>query len=156
MLALFTSIVDNRPMAVLRTALTLSGHQAFGKGNSKLARGPIKGAVIKLSPDEAVNTGLCVAEGIENAFVGMMDGYRPMWATGFAGGIRNLPIIAGVETLTLIIDHDQPDENGKRAGQDAAHVCRQRWIDAGREVLGRIPPQPGEDAADMLARRCGT
>jgi putative DNA primase/helicase len=153
LLALFTSIVDDRPTGILRIALTLSGHQAFGKGNSKLARGPTKGAAIKLSPDESVSTGLCIAEGIETGLAAMAFGYLPMWAIG---GICDFPVIPGIEALTLIIDHDQPNKKGKRAGQDAANVCRQRWIDAGREVLGKIPPQPGEDAADMLARRCGT
>jgi hypothetical protein len=155
LLALFTSIVDNRPTGILRIALTLSGHQAFGIGASKMARGSIKDAAIKLSPDEAVTTSLCVAEGIENALAAMAYGYQPMWATGFAGGIRELSVIDGIEALTIVIDHDKRDKNGRRAGQDAARACYRRWIDAGREVRGRIPPQEGEDAADVLARRYG-
>jgi putative DNA primase/helicase len=49
------------------------------------------------------------------------------------------PTLAGVETLTLLVDHD---ENG--AGQRAAEQCASRWADAGKEVIRLRPGNVGD------------
>ena len=60
MLALFRSIEGNAPAAIHRTALTPDGEKI---GRKML--GPVKGAAIKLDPDEAVTISLAIGEGTE-------------------------------------------------------------------------------------------
>jgi hypothetical protein len=56
-----------------------------------------------------------------------------------------LPIVAGVERLIILVDHDL---NG--AGQAAAMRCSERWMRAGRTVVRRTPKQPGADFNDLV------
>jgi hypothetical protein len=67
-----------------------------------------------------------------------------MWATIDAGNLETLPVIAGVEALLILADHDQ-------AGIKAAQACAQRWYAAGREVRIALSPTAGWDAADEVA-----
>ena len=80
-------------------------------------------------------------------------GFCPMWAAGSTSQLKSFPLLAGVECLTIIADHDIADEAGKQASQQAARETRQRWADAGRETVMKIPKTPGEDANDILQRR---
>jgi hypothetical protein len=54
----------------------------------------------------------------------------PAWAAGSAGSMRRFPVLAGIETLTILVDNDQSG-----AGQDAARECSARWTAAGRDVI---------------------
>jgi hypothetical protein len=145
MIALFRDIHTDEPKAIHRTAL--------GTGGIKLGRkalGPMTGCAIKLMPDEDVTMGLVIGEGVETTLAGMQLGFRPTWALGSAGAIKNFPVLSGVEALTILVDHDEADRNGRRAGPDAATACSQRWTDAGREVLRVVPRRPGADMADLV------
>jgi hypothetical protein len=145
MVALYRDIHTNEPKAIHRTAL--------GTGGIKLDRkalGPIAGSAIKLSPDDEVTMGLVIGEGVETALAGMQLGFRPAWALGSAGGIKAFPVLAGIESLTVLVDNDEADRNGRRAGQDAAAACSERWTAAGREVLRVVPRRLGADMADLV------
>lgn len=146
MVALFRAIESNEPTAIHRTALTPDGRKIDRK-----ALGPIAGAAIKLSAEEDVTIGLHIGEGIETTLAAMSMGFRPAWALGHAGGIAKFPVLPGIETLTIIVDHDHPDSNGRQAGHEAARDCGQRWIEAGREVFNVVPHLMGTDMADVLA-----
>jgi hypothetical protein len=87
--------------------------------------------VVRLSRDEDVHRGLFLAEGLETALSGIAIGLRPMWAVGDANMMAAFPVLAGIDCLTLIADHDA---NG--AGEAAAREAATRWRNAGRE--GRI------------------
>jgi phage/plasmid primase-like uncharacterized protein len=144
LLALYTGIEDNKPKAIARTAINISGHKI-----GRLSLGPTKGAAVKLDADENVEFGLHVAEGVETALAARMRGYRPCWALGSAGALRSFPLLGGVECLTLMVDNDHPDQRGRQAGQEAATECWRRWKAAGREVLAFSTNKPGTDIADI-------
>ena len=109
--------------------------------------------IIRLSPDDEVGAGLHICEGIESALSLMQMGFCPMWAAGSTSQLKSFPVLAGVECLTIIADHDIADEAGRQASQQAARETRQRWAAAGRETVMKIPKTPGEDANDILKRR---
>ena len=54
-------------------------------------------------------------------------------------------MLAGIDALTLLVDHDV---NGR--GQEAALVCGKRWRDAGREVTLLTPRKLGADFNDLV------
>jgi putative DNA primase/helicase len=79
--------------------------------------------------------------------------YRPAWALISAGNIGTFPVLAGIESLTILVDHDKADQHGRRAGQLAAAECARRWDAAGREVITIIPQREGHDMADVVSRQ---
>jgi putative DNA primase/helicase len=145
MLGLYRSVIGDHPVGIHRTALDAAG-QKIGR----MALGRIGGGAIKLTDDAEVTQGLAIAEGVETALAGMALGFKPAWAVGFAGGIRAFPVLAGVETLTIFVDNDCPDNQGRRAGPDAARECSDRWTAAGREVHRVIPRRQGADMGNLL------
>jgi hypothetical protein len=144
MVALFRSVVTNEPVGIHRTAI-----DPVGRKIDRMTLGRIGAAAIKLSADEKVEQGLTIGEGIETTIAGMMLGFRPAWAVGFAGGIRAFPVLGGIDCLTILVDHDAPDRNGRQAGLQAAQECSERWTGAGREVQRVIPRRQGDDMADL-------
>ena len=78
----------------------------------------------------------------------MMLGFRPAWAVGDANEIRTFPVLAGIEALTILVDHDQNE-----AGPKAAQECSRRWTAAGREVFRVKPVTSGHDMADIVHGR---
>jgi hypothetical protein len=100
--------------------------------------------IVRLSADEDVLEGLHLAEGIETALAAMSIGLRPMWATGSTALMAKFPPLAGIDCLTLIVDHDP---NG--AGEKAAREAEVRWRAAGREVRLLRSDAPG-DLNDVL------
>jgi putative DNA primase/helicase len=147
LIALFRDVSTNEPRAVHRFALGPGGILV-----GKKMLGPVGGCAVKLDSEENVERGLTIAEGVETAIAARMKGLRPCWATGSAGGIRNFPLLAGVECLTLVVDNDHHDARGRQAGQEAAAECWRRWKDAGREVLAFSTNKPGTDVADIFKR----
>lgn len=137
MLALFRNIVTNEPQAISRTFLD---HRASKKDRKFM--GPVGGAAIKLDADDDVLSGLHIGEGIETCMTARMAGLRPAWALGSASAIAALPVLSGIECLTLLREHD--DAN-RRAGD----ACGTRWHAAGREVINFLP-RAGKDINDSV------
>jgi Toprim domain/CHC2 zinc finger len=148
MVALFRTIADDLPIAVHRTALHPNGRKI-----DRMALGPMAGAAIKFGRHEDIEGGLHIGEGIETALAAMALGFRPAWALGSAGGIRVFPVLGGIDCLTVLVDHDQPDRNGRQAGHEAALECAERWRNAGREVSFVVPHTVGHDMADLVGAR---
>jgi putative DNA primase/helicase len=71
-------------------------------------------------------------------------------ATGSAANMASFPLLPGVEALTLLADNDEPDARGRRAGQDAAQLCKARWEAAKREVTTLMPNIPNSDFNDVV------
>ena len=97
--------------------------------------------------------GLLVGEGLETTLTAARGFGPAVWACLSAGNLASLPVLDGVECLTVVADHDLPDARGRRAGQDAAARCAERWAAAGREVRVWTSPVPGAPqrlAAGML------
>ena len=132
----FTTALGNEPRGILRRPIT---------GEKAIALGPMGGCVIRLWPDEAVEQGLVVGEGVEtvlSAATRMVHRgtlLQPAWAACVANNIKNFPVLPGIEALTVLVDNDRPDQHDRRAGQDAAAECAARWSAAGREVIRLTP-----------------
>src|SRR3954468_20652069 len=150
LLALVTHAVTGAPMTLHRTFLAPdgSGKAPVAKAGLLVKGGDKVGGVVRLWPDEGVTTGLCVAEGIETALTAAR-GFGLAWACLDAGNLAILPVLPGVEALTVVADHDTPNpKTGRRAGLEAAHECARRWLEAGREVRVWKAPAEGADLND--------
>jgi len=114
-------------------------------GEKPKALGPNAGCVIWLWPDDAVELGLVLGEGVETTLAAATrithrgTYLRPAWAAGSASNMAAFPALPGVEALTLLVDHD---DNG--AGERAADQCERRWLDAGKEVIRLMPGDLGD------------
>jgi hypothetical protein len=144
MLALMTDPATGQPSGgVHRTFLAPDG-RGKATGQAKMMLGGA--GIIRLVPEDDVGTGLGIAEGIETALAVMQRWrWRPVWAAGSAGGIANLPVLPGIEALTVFADRD-----ASGTGMKAATACCERWIAAGREA--RIAAPPAGDFADLAGR----
>jgi hypothetical protein len=146
MVALWTDAVSSEPRAIHRTAITDAGAKVGRK-----TWGPNAGCVIRLWPDEKVERGLVIGEGVETTLAAATRIQHrgtlltPAWAAGDTGHLEKFPILPGIDALTVLVDHD---ENGR--GQRAAAECARRWTAARREVIQLIPRILGEDFADLV------
>jgi putative DNA primase/helicase len=162
LLALRRDIKTDQLRAIQRTALSEALLRAivrttfsdFTKAGGKIPRmtlGPKAATAIKLSSDEVVTQGLAIGEGVETVLSGIVLGFTPAWAVGDASNLKNFPVLAGIECLTVLVDHD-----ASGTGQRAALECSARWTGAGCEVRRVLPKQVGKDFNDIvLARAIG-
>ena len=141
---MFRDVRTDEPKAIHRIALAPGGTLI-----AKRMLGRVGGCAVKLDADENVEHGLAVGEGIETMLAARMRGFRPAWALGSAGAIRSFPVLAGIEALTILVDNDEADRNGRRAGPDAAAECSARWTAASREVRRVVPRRQSTDMADL-------
>ncbi|MBN9454283.1 MAG: AAA family ATPase [Bosea sp.] len=143
MVAAMRSIETGAIVAIHRTALTEDGRKLDRK-----MLGPADGSAIMLGELDAERGALTVGEGIESALSGLMMGYAPAWAMGTAGGIAKLPVLHGVDSLTILGEHD---------GGASAKAIRQvgcAWREAEREVFIALPKAGmGKDANDAWQKR---
>jgi putative DNA primase/helicase len=105
---------------------------------------PLGDGVVRIFDDEWVTTGLGIAEGIETA-LSLAKEFTPVWCCLDAGHIAKFPVLAGIDALTIAMDHDD-------AGVHAAKHCARRWADAGREVTIVRSMYAGHDLNDEVQR----
>ena len=140
--ARYTDAITGEPRGIWRRPIN---------GAKPKALGPMAGCVIRLWPDDAITTALVLGEGVETTLAAALHIthrstlLQPAWAAGCADSMANFPVLAGIETLTLLVDHDR---NGK--GQEAAAECARRWVSAGREVIRLTPHELGADFNDIV------
>ena len=141
--AAITDARSGRPLSLHFTKLARDGRGKAGSDRDKtmLAGHRKAGGVIRLWPNESVTTGIAIAEGVETALAAA-HAYTPIWAAIDAGNLQAIPVLAGIECLVIIADHDD-------RGLQAAAVCAQRWADGGREVSIVTPDAEGADLADL-------
>jgi hypothetical protein len=141
-LARFTDAVTAAPRGIWRRPID---------GGKPKTLGPMRGCVIRLWRDCDVTNGLVIGEGVETVlaaatrFTHRNTLLRPAWAAGSAGTLEAFPVLAGIEALTVLVDHD-----AKGRGQEAARVCGKRWRDAGCEVTLLMPDALGADFNDLV------
>jgi hypothetical protein len=151
-IAILTDPVTSQPTGgITRTFL----HQGRKVCRAMSLAGVGRLGIIRLTPDDEVETGLHLCEGIESALSAMQMGFVPMWAAGSTATLKSFPVLDGVESFTVIADNDVEDAAGKEAGQQAAREACQRWANAGRRAATETSKRPGEDANDILRRRLG-
>lgn len=138
MVALFRDIKTNRPTGIHRIFLDAAG----GKLERKML-GHCKGSAVKLDAAADVADRLVIAEGIETAMAGRRYGKRPAWALGSVSAIREFPLLAGVETLMILAEHDPSSEN-------AVQVCAARWRTQAAVGILRSKDRRHNDINDML------
>ena len=78
---------------------------------------------------------LGITEGIEDGLAVLLSGWSPVWAATSAGAISRLPVLAGIDVLTIFADADD-------AGLAAAETCCARWQSAGIEARIATPARP--------------
>ena len=121
-----------------------------GKG---MMLGTVSGAAMKLQP--LLSRHLHVAEGLETGLAVIAMDHGPTWSMGSTSLIAMLPVIDGINRLTIHADHDRINPTtGKRPGHQAAATCLTRWSQARREVDVVIPKIEGHDEADVWSARC--
>jgi putative DNA primase/helicase len=124
-ISLMTDPVTNTITGVQRTFLNNDGTK-----RERMMLG--SWGVVRISPDEDVTHGLGICEGVEDGIATLLRGWSPMWATCCAGMMAKLPVLSGIENLTIFYDRDKSG-----AGLAAAEECAARWYTAGREVVLR-------------------
>lgn len=147
MLAKFRG-TDGRCVAIHQTYLTRDGRKANVPSPKKMspAAGLLMGGCIPLAdPFERV---LGVAEGIETALCAGAASALPVVATYSAGCMGGFQWPQGVGRLVIFADND-----ASGTGQAAARKLETRARAAGLAVSVLIPQTPGEDWADVYARR---
>lgn len=105
---------------------------------------PKAGGVVRCWPDAELTQGLLVGEGIETVLTAAMA-FVPAWACLDKGNLTTLPVLPGIDGLTIVADHDE-DGGGERA----AEACAQCWSEAGVEVRVWLGAEPGQDFNDLL------
>ena len=156
MIALVRNIVSNEPQAIHRTALDRNGNKVEivgqdGKTRSRMTLGSMQGGAVKLTDDAEVTNAVGIGEGIETTlslqrlpeWIG-----SPVWSLLSKNGVRDFPVLSGIETLMIAVDHD-----AKQDGQKAATEAVARWRAAGREVLLAFPEAEGNDINDVIRER---
>lgn len=149
LVALVTDAITAAPLTTHRTWLAPGGAGKAPIDRPRLLwRGlPKRNGCIRLVEDAEVTSELAVAEGIETALA-IFGPLLPAWSLIDAGNLAALPVLDGVERLTVAVDHDP-------AGRRAALELARRWSAAGREVVELLPAEPGADLADIVAEDFG-
>ena len=120
-----TDPITGKPTGSISRTYLDRHHRKIGKAKSLGGAG----GIIRLSPDEDVLQGLTLAEGLETGLAALFIGLRPVWSTGSNTNMAKFPLLAGVESLTILADHDAAG-----AGERAAREVEARWRAAGTEV----------------------
>jgi hypothetical protein len=143
MVGLVTDALDCRKrLGLHRTFLAHDGSGKADVDSPKMYLGHVTGGCVRVWNDESVTIGLGIAEGIETA-LSLAHDVTPVWACMDAGHLGTFPVLAGIEALTIAVDHDQ-------AGLDAAKECKQRWLGAGCEVTTIRSKHPAHDLNDEV------
>ncbi len=149
MVCLVRNINTDEPQGIHRTAVSREGLKSEIEGKSRMALGPMAGGAIKLTPDENVTLCLGIGEGIERALSLRRRpdfGSSPVWSLISASGVQDFPILSGIESLFIAVDHDP-------AGQMATRRVAHRWHGAGQEVFLVTPIAPYADLNDLDRER---
>jgi hypothetical protein len=144
LVALVTDIETCTSISLHITWVRPDGTKADTPGPARLLLGGHRkaGGVIRLWPDEAVTHGLAVGEGIESC-LSLAHAFTPVWSCIDAGNLAALPVLAGVEALTVAQDNDP-------AGRRAAQTVAERYTAAGCTVAIVAATAEGEDLNDII------
>jgi hypothetical protein len=147
LLALYRDVETDAGAGIHRIALTPEALAGSKVERQMLGRWP-KPRAIKLWPEAKT---LFVGEGLETTLAAATreiyrgSPMRPAWAAGSSGRLAQLPPIAGVEELIILVDHNP-------AGKESADACRRTWKAAGCKVTRLLPP-PGKDFNDIVLEK---
>ena len=120
MVCLLRNIKTNEPCGIHRTFLDADTARKIDRKMLGIA----KDAAIKFDDPGA---DLALGEGVETVLAAREAGYRPAWAVGSCGAIRNFPVLKTLSELTLLQENDPASKGSVRA-------CCKRYVDARRPV----------------------
>jgi hypothetical protein len=110
--------------------------------------GPTKGNAARLF--DAPGPELIVTEGVEDALAAhALFGGVPAWAALSASNMAMLILPPRIEQVLILADRDEPKEDGRQVGLEAAHELAQRLRAEGRGAEVRWS-RIGKDANDAL------
>ena len=146
LVALVTDIETGEPISLHFTWICPDGSKANTPGPARMLLGGHRkaGGCIRLWPDEAVTHGLGVGEGIESC-LSLAHAIAPVWCLIDAGNLAALPVLLGIEALTIAQDNDP-------AGRRAAQTVAKRWAAAGCTVAIVGAEHDGEDLNDIIIK----
>jgi len=114
LIALVTDAVTGEPLTLHRTWVCADGTKApVEPPRLLLGKHQKRGGVIRLWPDDAITTGLAIAEGIETALA-VAHAFQPVWSLIDAGNLSQFAVLNGIESLLIVADND---EAGSRASE---------------------------------------
>ena len=129
LIALYRDVDSDAPAGIHRIAVTPEVLAGSKVERRTLGRWPTPRA-IKLWP---VTAQLFLGEGIETVLAAAtrMQYHgalmQPAWAAGSSSNIASFPVLPGIATLRILVDHDP-------AGAAAAATCERHWKTAARDV----------------------
>jgi hypothetical protein len=143
LLALMRDATTDAPTGIHRIALTPDANKIDRRmlGSSGVVK--LWPAAAQLVVGEGIETTLAAATRISHHGAPLC----PAWSAVSGGALARLPVVAGVERLLILVDHDL---NGQ--GQANAAQCADRWSRAGRSVIQLKPKHPGDDFNDVIMR----
>ena len=144
MLALLTDIATGEPVGIRRTALGPDHARACDASYEKLPHmvlGRAGNAVARLAGGCRPPATLALCEGVETGLSVIAATGATVWACP-TGVLARIPVLPGVEALTIYADNDVP-------GLAAARTTARRWADAGRDAAIEAPQRPGADFNDL-------
>lgn len=144
----------NQAITLHRTYLTTNGEKAPFEKVKKQMPGvrKLRGAACRLTSVSGCRT-LGVCEGIETGYA-IATAYRykmPVWAFLNAGNLAvgDIPR-EKFDKVIIFADHDKIDiKTGLRPGTAAAKALQAKLIEAGFEVIIKMPPREGMDFLDL-------
>jgi Toprim domain/CHC2 zinc finger len=139
LLAAFRSIASNDITGIHR--IRLDQPEMWPKAK-RMMLGIVAGSAVKL--DQA-GTSLVIGEGIETCLAARQLGFRPAWALGSSGGIKEFEPVDGVDELIILGERD----NG--SNRNAAAECCRTWKP--NSVVLFEPPVGFKDLNDVLMER---
>jgi putative DNA primase/helicase len=146
LIGLVTAAGDaSRWMTLHRTWVQPDGRKADVDPPRLLLKDHSKAGVVRLSPDDAVTLGLGLGEGIETTLT-LARVFTPVWSCLDAGNLAAFPVLRGIESISVCVDHDA-------AGLRAFDMLADRWTAAGREVRRVLAPVAGADLNDWKNQR---
>ncbi|SDO52097.1 Toprim domain-containing protein [Methylobacterium phyllostachyos] len=146
MVSAIRSLNTGELVGVHRTALDADarklGRKVFGSATA---------AAIMLDDQAEVSTGLTVGEGIETCLAARQIGLKPVWSLISAGNIGALPVLPGIEALTVL---GEVDTAPNRPSATAFERVALRW-DAAGHAVDIVMPRAGKDMNDALMAEVG-
>jgi putative DNA primase/helicase len=133
LLALLSDIQTGKPSGLINIYLKSDGGDRLRDPKGKTCWGRAAGSAVMLSAFDDPTLGLTICEGIETGIALLMGDLAPVWCCGAAGNLAALPVLSGIQALTIAADADEP-------GQKAADAVGMRWREAGREAVIIAPP----------------
>jgi hypothetical protein len=136
LVAAFRSIGGNTITGIHR--IRLDQPDRWPKAERKML-GPVAGSAVKLDP---AGKSLVVGEGVETCMAARQLGFRPVWAIGSCGGIKDFQPVDGVDALTIL------GENDNGANHRAAAECCRKWQPRNVDLFA--PPAGFKDVNDII------